>query len=110
MKLRGSPSAMPEPPVRSGASAQASPIAEQVVVRDRVDDDEPFAARGGAVERLAERRPAVAHHGPRHEPDRLLRLAGEPAPQMSGSVIGLRGWFSSPDSLRSRSPTKRWPW
>ena len=55
---------------------------QQVVVRDRVDDDEPFAARGGAVERLAERRPAAAHHGPRHKPDRLFRLAGEPAPQV----------------------------
>src|SRR5215217_8388551 len=55
---------------------------QQVVVRDRVDDDEPFAALGGAVERLAERRPAAAHHGPRHKPDRLLRLAGEPAPQI----------------------------
>ena len=95
MKLRGRPSAMPEPPVRSGASAQASPIASRSssAIASTMTSRSPRAA--ARVERLAERRRArrTTAHGTRPTGSRDWRASQR---RRSGSVIGLSGWFSRP--------------
>src|SRR5829696_4620640 len=52
---------------------------QEVVVRDGIDDDEPLGAIGGGFESRTQRRAALPHHRPGHEPYRLFALAPQPA-------------------------------
>ena len=79
MKFRGRPSAMPEPPVRSGASASAAPIATRSAsaMASTMTRRSPLAAGGG--ERRADGGGARRRRRPGDQADRLLGLASEPA-------------------------------
>ena len=81
---------------------------DQVVVIDRVDDDQPLAARLGLGQRGAiALRPFRTTGAATWPMSDLLCSASQRL--RSGSVIGVSGCFSMPLSLSSRSPTKRWP-
>ena len=90
MKLRGSPSAMPEPPVRSGASAQASPIAKRSSseIASTMTSRSPRAAAPSSAWRSAAPPRLTTGHGTSPTGACDWRASQR---RRSGSVIGLSG-------------------
>src|SRR5688572_2146412 len=108
-KFAGNPSATPDAPVMSGASAQASPMVRR--------------SRSRTASTMTSRSPCSAHASSAWRssagPACTARLATKPTASVvwcrsqrrrSESVIGVSGWSFMLDSLSRRSPTNRCPW
>src|SRR3954469_8404296 len=109
MKFAGSPSAIPDPPVTSGASAHARPILTRSssVTASTIASVSPRSAQARTAAWIASVPSPTTRAKTWPTSERVCRRSQR---RMSASVIGVNGWCCIPDSLSRRSPTKRCPW